>query len=315
VDGDTTYSGESLRIVALAGGTGSAKLLRGLKHQTDDFTVISNVGDNFWHHGLYICPDIDIALYTLAGIADTAKGWGVQDDTFTALSQLRKIGEETWFNLGDKDLATHIFRTERLKRGERLGEITAALAARLGVEQAVLPCTDDSLETYIITDRGVMHLQEFWVKNRGEPEVRGVEYRGAGAARPEARVIRELGRADRIIFCPANPVTSILPILAVGGVREAIARSRARKVAVSPVIGGEPVSGPAGKMMRAIGADPTCASVAKLYSGLIDVMLIDPSDAPHGEQIQREGARAVPTSIFMKDLEGERRLARTALEE
>jgi len=298
----------------LAGGTGSAKLLRGLKQETREFTVISNVGDNFWHHGLYVCPDVDIAMYTLAGISDITKGWGVLGDTFAVLSQLGTLGEETWFNLGDRDLATHIFRTERLRRGESLGEITAALARRLGVDQGVVPCTDDSLETFIRTDRGVMHIQEFWVKNRGEPEVTGVEYRGAENARPGGRVLEELERAERIIFCPANPVTSIMPILAVDGIRKAISRSGARRVAISPVIGGAPVSGPAGKIMRAIGTAPTCASVAKLYSGLVDRMLIDPSDAAQKEEIEREGAEIVPTSILMNDRESEARLARSALE-
>lgn len=303
-----------MRIVALAGGTGSAKLLRGLKAEVGEFTVVSNVGDNFWHRGLYICPDIDIAMYTLAGIADETKGWGIRGDTFSTLAQLRRLGEETWFTLGDADLATHIIRTEMLSKGKRLGDVTTFLSDRLGVGQRILPCTDDSLETYIVTRLGTMHLQEFWVKNRGEPNVTGVEYRGAEGAKPENRVLEAIEGADRIVFCPANPVTSIMPILAVDGVRRAIAKSRARRVAVSPTIGSEPVSGPAGKFMRAIGAEPNSASVAKIYSGLADVLLVDPSDHPLSGAIGDAGMKAESSSILMRNFEDERRLARAVLE-
>ena len=212
--------------MVLAGGTGSAKLLRGLKEVAGEFTVISNVGDNFWNHGLYIAPDIDIAVYTLAGLEDPVRGWGLKDDTFNTLGQMARMGEETWFNLGDRDLAAHIFRTEQLSLGKRLGEITAAMCDRLGVRQSVIPCTDDRLETYVTTRTGAMHLQEFWVKNRGEPEVEGVEFRGEEGARAARGAIEALEAAERIVFCPANPVTSILPILAVGGLRQAIRAAR-----------------------------------------------------------------------------------------
>lgn len=192
-------------MAVLAGGTGSAKLLRGLKDDGGEFSVISNVGDNFWCHGLYVAPDVDIAVYTLAGIEDSARGWGIRDDTFNSLGQLGRMGEETWFNLGDRDLATHIFRTELMARGKRLGDITDTICERLGVKQKVIPCTDDRLETFIATRTGAMHLQEFWVKNGGEPEVIGVEYRGEEGARPEQRAIESLERAERIVFCPRTP--------------------------------------------------------------------------------------------------------------
>jgi LPPG:FO 2-phospho-L-lactate transferase len=303
-----------MKVVALAGGTGSAKLLRGLKAEVGDFTVVSNVGDNFWNHGLYICPDIDIAIYTLAGLADVGKGWGLADDTFNVLSQLGRLGEETWFNLGDKDLATHIFRTEQIARGKRLGDITTMLCERLRVTQRVLPCTDDKLETYIDTNLGKMHLQEFWVKNHGSPLVTGVEYRGAEGARAEERVLAALELADRIVFCPANPVTSILPILSVDGVRKAVSGSKAKRVAVSPMIGDAPISGPAGKMMGAVGAEPNSGSVARLYKGLIDLMVIDEADAAQTAAIESEGAHAVSGSILMNDRADERRLAKLVLE-
>ncbi len=302
-----------MRLVVLAGGTGSAKLLRGLKAEAGEFTVVSNVGDNFWHHGLYIAPDVDIAVYTLAGLEDPVRGWGIRDDTFNALSQLGRMGEETWFNLGDRDLATHIFRTEQLGRGMRLGDITLAICRRLGVSQRVIPCTDDRLETYVATRTGAMHLQEFWVKNRGEPEVTGVEYRGEDGARPDRRAVEALEGAERIVFCPANPVTSIMPILAVNGIRQAIAKSAARKIAVSPMVGGSPVTGPAGKLMKAIGLEANSLAVSRLYKGLIDCMMIDPTDSNQAEAIEGEGVRAAVGSILMRTPDDEARLARDVL--
>ena len=299
--------------MALAGGTGSAKLLRGLKEEIGDFTVIANVGDNFWRHGLYVAPDVDIAVYTLAGIADETRGWGVMGDTFNALGQLALMGEETWFNLGDRDLATHIIRTEQMAHGKRLGDITAMLCDRLGVRQRVIPATDDRLETYISTKAGTMHLQEFWVKNRGEPEVTGVEYRGEDGAKAPREAVVALEAADRIVFCPANPVTSIMPILAVRGIREAIAGSHGRRVAVSPMVGAAPVSGPAGKLMRAIGLEPSSLAVSRLYRGVVDCMIIDASDSAEAEAIEREGIRAVPASIVMRTTDDESRLAREVL--
>jgi LPPG:FO 2-phospho-L-lactate transferase len=278
-----------------------------------EFTVISNVGDNFWQHGLYIAPDVDIAVYTLAGLEDAVRGWGLRDDTFNTLGQMARMGEETWFNLGDRDLATHIFRTEQMGHGKRLGEITTMMCARLGVKQSVIPCTDDRLETYVTTRTGAMHLQEFWVKNRGEPEVEGVEYRGKEGARPERGAIEALEAADRIVFCPANPVTSISPMLAVDGFRQALTRSTARKVAVSPMVGGAPVTGPAGKLLKAIGLEPSSLAVSKLYRGLIDCMLVDPADAHYAEAMRGEGVRAVLGSIIMKTAADEVQLARDVL--
>ncbi len=306
-----------MRIVVLAGGTGSAKLLRGLQGEVEEFTVISNVGDNFWHKGLFICPDIDIALYTLAGIADTVKGWGIERDTFNVLAQLSRLGEETWFSLGDRDLATHIFRTVQLSRGRRLGAITSDLARRLGVKQDVVPCTDDSLETHVVTIEEdveeTLHLQEFWVRKRGQPEVKNVVYAGAEKAVANPKALAALEAAERIILCPANPVTSILPILSVRGFRDAIANSKARRVAVSPMIGFGPVSGPAGKMMKGMGYGSDSLSVARLYKGLVDCMLIDSSDAIQKEAIEREGTEVSLGSTLMSNREKERELASRVL--
>lgn len=306
-----------MRIVALAGGTGSAKLLRGLQQETEDFTVVSNVGDDFWHKGLFICPDIDIALYTLAGIADKVKGWGIEGDTFAVLAQLHRLGEETWFNLGDRDLATHIFRTAEVRRGRRLGAVTAELGRRLGVKQTVIPCTDDSLETHVRTRRDdedvTLHLQEYWVRERGEPEVTGLTYVGAEKAAPNEKALASIKDAERIVFCPANPVTSILPILAVPGLRDAVAGSNARRVAVSPMIGSGPVSGPAGKLMKGLGLGTDSLSVARLYRGIVDCMIIDSADERLVASIEKEGLQVVTATTLMNKPEAERELAKVAL--
>jgi LPPG:FO 2-phospho-L-lactate transferase len=306
-----------MKVAALAGGTGSAKLLRGMQKEIEDFTVVSNVGDNFWHKGLYICPDIDIALYTLAGIADVAKGWGIQGDTFAVLAQLDRMGEETWFSLGDRDLATHIFRTAELNRGRRLGAVTLELGRRLGVAQTVVPCTDDPLETHIGTMRDeeevTLHLQEFWVRERGVPDVTRVSYVGAETATTNERAMKAIEEAERIVFCPANPVTSILPILAVRGLRDAIAESKARRVAISPMIGSGPVSGPAGKMMKSLGMGADSLSVARLYKGLVDCLVIDTADERMKKAIEDEGMEVSVTSTLMNKPELERELASKAL--
>jgi len=288
-----------------------------MQQQLGDFTVVSNVGDNFWHKGLYICPDIDTAIYTLAGIADVAKGWGIQGDTFNALSQMARMGEETWFNLGDRDLATHVFRTAQLTNGKRLGAVTAELCKRLGVAPRVVPCTDDTLETYISTVSGgreeLMHLQEFWVRERGSPEVTKVSYVGAESATANETALRAIEEAERIVFCPANPVTSILPILSVRGIRDAITDSRARRVAISPMIGAGPVSGPAGKMMRSLGREPDSLSVASLYRGFIDCLVIDSSDEGKTKSIREQGVEVAAASTLMNNREEERELAKKAL--
>lgn len=284
-----------------------------MKEAGAGFTVISNVGDNFWRHGLYIAPDVDIAVYTLAGLADTERGWGIKGDSFNALGQLARLGEATWFNIGDRDLATHIFRTEQLARGRKLGDITAMICGALGVKQRVIPCTDDRLETYVVTSEGAMHLQEFWVKERGEPAVAGVEYRGEEGARAARGAIDALEEADRIVFCPANPVTSILPILAVDGVRQAISRSRARRIAVSPIVGRAPVTGPAGKMMGALGLEASPLSVSMLYRGLVDCMVIDGTDSADVEVIENEGLEVATRSIVMRRPADELQLARDVM--
>lgn len=260
-------------------------------------------------HGLYVCPDVDIAMYTLAGVADSKRGWGVEGDTHFVLGQLKRLRQETWFKLGDRDIVTSILRTSRMRSGLSLTAATLELCRLFGVEQRILPITDDPLMTYVSTPGGEFHFQEFWVKERGRPAVRGVRYKGASKAAPTAPVARALESADRIVLCPANPVTSIGPILAVKGVRRALARSRGKKVALSPMVGSGPVSGPAGKLLRGCGLRSDSLGIAGLYRSFLDSIVIDKHDERLRRGIERLGLECVVSDTVMHDRRDERRLA------
>lgn len=307
---------KSERVVVLSGGTGSSKFLRGLQ-KLSTFTVVTNVGDNAWFHGLYVCPDIDTVTYTLAGIADSRRGWGIQGDEFRALAQLKKIGaERTWFNIGDKDMATHLLRTAMMREGRTLTAATSAIARGLGVRRwTILPATDRHVETRIMTaEMGEMHLQEFWVRERGRPTPMGVRYVGGRQAHATEQVARSIASADRIVFAPANPVTSILPILSIGGFREILRKAKARKLAVSPMIGEGSFSGPAARLMVARGLKPTSESVARLYKRLVDVLIVDESDRAQADAIEKVGVSCLLTSTLMRTSGDEQRLAKVAME-
>jgi LPPG:FO 2-phospho-L-lactate transferase len=303
-------------VVALSGGTGSARFLRGLQKVTK-FTVIANVGDNSWFHGLYVCPDIDIVTYTLSGVSDSKRGWGIQGDEFRALGQLKKLGSEgTWFNIGDIDMATHVFRTALMKEGKSLTEVTSTIARRLGVRgSTILPATDKHTETHIITaERGEMHLQEFWVKERGRLTAKGVRYVGASRARATVEATRSLLSARRVIISPANPMTSVMPILSIGGFRGLMRRSKARKVAISPMVGLRAFSGPAADLMSASGLKPSSEGVARLYKGVIDALIIDETDSAQARAIEKAGISCLRTSTLMRSRDDEVRLAKVAME-
>ncbi len=281
------------------------------------FTVVANVADNAWFHGLYVCPDIDTVTYTLAGLADEAKGWGLAGDTFRALEQLKRLGSAgTWFRLGDLDLATHIFRTEQMSKGKSLTEVTAMIARGLGVlDWRVLPATDEHVETRILTvEKGELHLQEFWVREGGNPGVMGVRYKGAERARATKSVLETLESADRMVIPPANPITSIMPIAAIHGIGTVLSKSKARRVAISPMIGGRAVSGPAAKLMIAKGLEPTSAGVARLYGGMVDVLIIDEEDRAQSREIEKRGISCVCAPTLMRSSADEARLAKLALE-
>lgn len=303
-----------MRVVALAGGTGSAKLLRGLSALGVDLTVVTNVGDNFWVHGLYVCPDLDIAMYTLAGLANRRQGWGIEGDTFRTLSRLGQIGEPTWFALGDMDIATQIVRTRMLRDGLTLTSVTEALRKAFRVVQAILPLTDDPVETHILTRVGYVHFQEFWVKDRGRSAVRGVAYKGSSHARFTAEVERAIERADRIVLCPANPVTSIGPMLAVPGFSRMLSRTRARVTALSPMVGRIPFSGPAAKLMKAVGMHSDSVGVAQMYSDFLDSLVIDRSDEGMASEIEELGIKCVPSDTLMRNRSEEKRTAKELLE-
>jgi len=297
-------------ILVLTGGTGGAKLVEGLAALIDpaELTIVCNTGDDCVFHGLYISPDIDTITYTLAGLSDTEKGWGLKGDTFAALEQLRRLGNDAWFNLGDKDLATHIARTRLRNEGRKLSEITDQLRRALGVSATILPMSDDRIETRVETPQGEISFQEFFVKERSTPEVFAVHLAGAEKSRPAPGVLDAIREADAIVICPSNPVTSIGPILAVPAIRDAIAGRRVRCVAVSPLIGGRAVKGPADRMLARMAGGTTPAHVASCYEGLIDALVVDEAD-PAGPM----AVRRVVTHTLMTDLAASRRLAETAL--
>jgi LPPG:FO 2-phospho-L-lactate transferase len=299
-----------LRVVALAGGTGSAKLLRGLSALGVNLTVVANVGDNVWMHGLYVCPDLDIAMYTLAGLADKRQGWGIKGDTFRTLAQLGRIGEPTWFALGDLDIATQLVRTRMLREGLTLTSVTEKLRKAFQIAQTILPLTDDPVETRVLTPAGYAHLQEFWVRDRGRPAVRGVAYKGASRARCTRDVEDAVKRADRIVLCPANPVTSIGPMLAIPGFSRMLSRTKARVTALSPMIGKAPFSGPAAKLMKAVGMRPDSVGVAKMYSEFLDSLIVDRSDAGISAEIEELGTKCILSDTLMRDLPAEERLSK-----
>jgi len=302
-------------LVALTGGTGGAKLVQGLSLEVnpEELLVVCNTADDFVLHGLYISPDVDTITYTLAGVGDAGKGWGVKDDTFAALEWLGRYGGETWFRMGDRDLATHITRSRLLQQGWTLSQATEHIRKSLGVPAAIRPMTDDRVETRIVTPKGEIPFQEFFVKNRWSDEVRGVFFAGIESCRPAPGVVEAIEQASAVILCPSNPVTSLGPILGVPGIKEILQGTRAPVLAVSPIIGKAPVSGPAGKLMAAVELEVSSFGVARAYSEFLDVILIGSQDAGAKERIEGLGIKSRMTSIRMDSLEDKRRLAREVL--
>ncbi len=303
-------------ITALAGGVGAARFLTGLVKlvSAKDLSIIVNTGDDIELFGLHISPDIDIITYTLAGIVDEEKGWGIRGDTFHCLEALRRYNPEAWFALGDKDLATHMFRTSLLKRGIKLSEVTAEISHALGLTVTILPMTDDKFETRIVTEVGSVHFQEYLVERGAKDEVLGVEFLGATNAKPAVGVVESIMEAEMVIICPSNPVVSIGTILAVKEVRDALRYADAKKVAVSPIIAGAPIKGPADKLLRGLGLEVSAYSVAKLYADFIDTFVIDTADAAEKNRIEKLGIEVKVTNTIMRSLEDKIRLAKTVLE-
>lgn len=302
-------------IVALTGGTGGAKLVEGLAAVVDpsSLAIICNTGDDSVFHGLYVSPDIDTITYTLAGLSDTEKGWGIKGDTFSALEQLRRLGEDAWFNLGDRDLATHISRTRLMNQGEKLSTITDRLRRTLGVKSTILPMSDERVETRVKTPAGEISFQEFFVKERWAPEVLSIRFDGAEESRPARGVIDAIRAAEAIILCPSNPITSIGPILAVPGIRAALQEVQVPVVGVSPLVGAAAISGPAQKLMIAAGWEASALGLARGYGDFLDTLLIAQEDAESAAQISALKINPVCTDIRMPRGVDKQRLARQLL--
>jgi LPPG:FO 2-phospho-L-lactate transferase len=308
-------------IAALAGGVGAARFLRGLVRAmpATDVVVVGNTGDDDVFHGLHVSPDLDTVTYTLAGAVGSA-GWGLAGDTFRTLEAYERYGEATWFRLGDSDLATHLYRTSRLREGATLTEVTAEITLAWDVKARLLPMSDDRVAT-VIDVAGAdgaspvrMAMQEWFVRERAQPPVAAVRFEGAAEARPGPAVLDALREADAILLCPSNPVISIGPILALPGMRDALRARRGQVVAVSPIIRGATVKGPADRLMAAAGIEVSCAGVASIYADICGTLLVDDSDADRVGDVEGHGVRAVVAPILMRDAEGAERLARRALD-
>jgi LPPG:FO 2-phospho-L-lactate transferase len=301
-------------VVALSGGVGGAKLAHGLARvlAADELTIIVNTGDDFRHLGLTVSPDIDAVVYALAGLSDPVKGWGRRDETWSFMAALAGLGGETWFQLGDADLAMHVERSWRLAAGETLSAVTDRIRRRLGIGARILPMSDDPVRTRLLTDAGWLDFQEYFVHRRCEPAVRALEYAGAERARAQADALAALGRPDlrAVVICPSNPFLSIEPMLALPELRAALGQTAAPVVAVTPIIGGQAVKGPAAKMLRELGLEASSAAVARRYAGLVDLFLSDAADPAPEPLPGLEFARA-PT--LMTRVEDRERLARAVL--
>ena len=307
-------------LVALAGGVGAARFLRGLirAHPPADLLVVVNTGDDLRLHGLAVSPDLDSVAYTLAGVADEQRGWGLAGETWNLRDALARLGEPVWFALGDRDVATHLLRTRLLGEGAPLSQATAELCGRLGVPARLLPMSDDPVTTMVEVDGPdgpqELHFQEWWVGRQAVDPVRRVRFAGADRARPAPGLLEALAGAAGIVLCPSNPVVSISPILALPGVREAIGAARCRTVAISPIVGGAPVRGMADRLLPAWGVEVSARGVAGLYAGLVDAFVLDQVDAAEADDVRRLGMDAIVAPTVMRTLEDSVALAKTALE-
>lgn len=305
-----------MKLVALAGGVGASKLLLGLYQVMPprDLTVVVNTGDDIELHGLSISPDLDIVSYTLAGMVNPETGWGIRGDTFHLLRALEGYGREGWFNLGDADLATHVHRTALLRSGKTLSQVTDSIRQALHVEARILPMSDQPVRTMIVSDRGVLHFQEYLVKHRAEPVVKEIVFEGIAEAKPAPGVLKSLAEANAIVICPSNPLISIGPILAVPGVRPALDARAAKVVAVCPIVGGRSLKGPSDRMLAQLGMEASARGVARLFAGLAATYVIDSEDEGQKREIEGLGMKVAVTSTVMRTDEDKVRLARQIVE-
>jgi LPPG:FO 2-phospho-L-lactate transferase len=303
------------KIAALAGGVGAAKFLLGLSGivPPEQTTIIANTGDDIELFGLHISPDIDTVMYTLAGFVSAEKGWGIEGDTFECLNWIARYGEPAWFNLGDRDLATHLYRSDQLRRGRSLTEVTDSIRRSLGIGARILPMSDQYTPTRVATEEGEMHLQEYFVRRRAEPRVRSIRFDNIDRSRPAPGVEAAILESDAVVLCPSNPFISIGPILAVPGLRQTLTRTAAMVAAVTPIVGGKALKGPAAQMLRDLGHEPTALGVARLYRDFLDLFILDETDSALAPAIEALGLRVLVTDTIMSSLEKKRHLARAVV--
>ncbi|MCW3981412.1 MAG: 2-phospho-L-lactate transferase [Candidatus Bathyarchaeota archaeon] len=304
------------KVTCLAGGVGAARFLQGLVEivPQKNLTIVVNTGDDMELYGLHISPDPDIIVYTLAGIVDEQKGWGIRGDTFSCLNFLKRYDVETWFNVGDKDLATHIYRTMLLKNGTTLDKVTQKIAKAFGLEAKILPMTNGKVVSKIITKTGESHFEEYLVKSQAIDPVLNVLFEGRELADPAPGVLESLEETDGIIVCPSNPIVSIGPILALKEVRKALRETKSKIVAISPIVGGATIKGPADKLMRGLGHEVSSYGVALLYRDFLDAFIMDETDAAYKSQVEKLGIRAVTTNTIMRTPQDKVKLAQLTLE-
>jgi LPPG:FO 2-phospho-L-lactate transferase len=303
-------------VVALAGGVGAARLLRGLVQVVppQDLVIVGNTGDDVELHGLHVSPDLDILMYTLAGIVDEAKGWGVSGDTFNCMNMLDKLGLETWFKLGDRDLATHIVRTKMLKDGMTLSQCTARLCRMLGVNAKIIPMTDDSVRTKVVSGQMCLDFQEYFVRRGTRDEVTDALFEGAEKAQPAPGVLEAIKGADRVVVCPSNPVLSISPVLSIAAIRKELTKTGGYVVGVSPIVGGKAIKGPTDRIMASMGLEASAYGVAKFYEDFLDHFIIDEVDERDKARIEGLDVKVTVADTVMRNLGDSVRLAKTVME-
>ena len=300
-------------ITLIAGGTGSVKLARGLSKVTDNLTVIANVADNIWLHGLYICPDIDTVTYGLSGILDKSRGWGVIDDSFVFMEQMNKLGQDYWFKIGDKDLALHTIRTRLINEGKSLSWVTEWIRKRLSISTVILPASDQHFETRIETSVGEMHIQEYWVKNHAELDILNIRYEGIEQADPNLNTLEAIRNSDMIVIAPGNPISSIGPVTSIPSIRKELAARKNKVIAVSPIIGNQALSGPASKYLQAMGIESSPAGIASFYSDISSNLVISEADTKYENEIQSHGVDVFKTNIIMENEQDEIKLSNQLL--
>jgi LPPG:FO 2-phospho-L-lactate transferase len=297
--------------VVLAGGVGAAKLIEGLTYVVDpsQLKIIINTGDDLELYGLQICPDIDIITYTLAGLVDKDKGWGFQNETFNCLHTLKRYYDQGWFNAGDKDLATHIYRTDLFKQGYSKTEITRLIIKKLGVEAHLIPMCNEDVQTFIDTELGIMHFEEYYIKHQCKPKVRKIIYRGIENATLSQKISKFIKRAKKVIICPSNPIVSIGTILNVPGFRELLRNVKEKVYGISPIVQGATIKGPADKLMDSLGIEVSCVGVAKYYQDLLGSFVIDLKDCAHKNQIEKLGIKTSCFDTIMNSISKKKELA------